>query len=166
MTSEDSRRRLAAQGRSRAGRREERRKVLALSEAQVLVKEGLQWTTSTVAQTLAGGIALVGAFVLYRLEALGRSMEQVAGVFTGKEHIGQADKSARSGFDSDFARRDYDGICARYDGLRDRLNHDARREFDRPRTRLGVLVSARRRLLSCMKFLLLLTAPSICFALG
>lgn len=106
----------------------------------------LYYTFSTIAQTLAGGIALLAAFVLYRLNILNEEMRWNGGVLAGGINTGEA--------------RTLNGE-ARYHELLDlaaRSNNAGRpTEF----RRLKLLVPFRRSLLCLFRFSISITAVVI-----
>jgi hypothetical protein len=114
----------------------------------------LYYTFSTIAQTLAGAIALLGAFVLYRLNGLNAGIDETA-------------RRLRTAYPSDsepemtamIVHGRYDGLLAYADKNRSQPGKQLREDIvDMARSDLAKLLATRRRLFWRFNVALVLTA--------
>lgn len=116
----------------------------------------LYYTFSTIAQTLAGGIALLGAFVLYRFQMLAGSIEDTS------EYVRKEFKSKSHELHNKIDQAKFD---REYDLVHELSKSYSEGEIDPPtiqkyysaRSRLGSMLSHRKILFRYFKFSLIAT---------
>jgi hypothetical protein len=124
----------------------------------------LFYTFSTIAQTLAGAIALLGAFILYRLASLNQDMRECADTISEKlnDAINQADIYVQG------------RQCARRQQYQELLEISARGKYSpnyshnpsHERERLSEMLQVKESLLTNFKIALRLTVFSLLFSVG
>jgi hypothetical protein len=115
------------------------------------VENALFYTFSTISQTLAGAIALLGAFVLYRLQTLNAGLQQNAAI--ARTHIrGNPNQMM-----------DYE-LQGRYDEVLQvclQANQETPVEFTAARSQLAELLARRTSLYRSFRWSLLLTVSLV-----
>jgi hypothetical protein len=118
------------------------------------VENALFYTFSTISQTLAGAIALLGAFVLYRLQTLNAGLQQNAAI--ARTHI-------RGNSNQHSLMMDYE-LQGRYDEVLQvclQANQETPVEFTAARSQLAELLARRTSLYRSFRWSLLLTVSLV-----
>lgn len=106
----------------------------------------LYYTFSTIAQALAGGIALLGAFVLYRFQILAGTMDQ-ASQYLCETFYNRDRRDLIDGIEQAHFKADYGNVCeiaTQY--LEDGIDPRTIGMYRSTRTRLRSMVDLRRTL--------------------